>query len=162
MVERRKRPTAASHHSIASVVQTLYSINENSRLRAGTERQYRDAQQGAPTHQDPLDWYRSAHAAGRKTGDAARTDRPTGTRRPLKPHTSQKRCTQRLKTPAQRGTPHNSRSSELRAEPSEEQEPVVVVRSRPCWRIMRCATTRHNCAAKSLLAERLERDAPQG
>ena len=33
---------------------TLYSINENTRLRAGTERQCRDAQQGAPTHQDPL------------------------------------------------------------------------------------------------------------
>ena len=41
-------------HYIASVVWTLYSINENTRLRAGTEQQCRDAQQGAPMRQDPL------------------------------------------------------------------------------------------------------------
>ena len=41
-------------HSIASVVRTLYSINENTRLRAGTERHCRAAHRGPPTHPYPL------------------------------------------------------------------------------------------------------------
>ena len=42
-------------HCIASVVRTLYSINENTRLRAGTER-YRSAHFAwDPAYADPLD-----------------------------------------------------------------------------------------------------------